>query len=198
MALTRGLAWAWAWAWAVVLGGCSFVLDPDELRADGLIDASEAGDAGDSGEAEARHDGAVGDAMAGDDGDGPRIVVSHSGMVSCTFEYRIGLTQCPERCGTWRYVVDASQSVGVGSFAWSFEATGGFAVTPSSAAGARVELSVQVPECLVGGTDVRPFSIVARLSADGAPAEPVLLPTIGVAQVTSCSGDDACPAPTVR
>lgn len=182
----------------VALGACSLVLDPDELRADGLgeVPPSDGGDAHDAADGDSTAE--VPEAAVDGDGGGPRVVVAHSGAVACTFEYRIGLTQCPERCGTWRYVVDASQSVGVGSFAWSFEATGGFAVTPSSAAGARVELSVQVPECLVGGTDVRPFSIVARLSADGAPAEPVLLPTIGVAQVTSCSGDDACPAPTVR
>jgi len=174
---------------SVCAPACSFVLDPDELRAERAEDGVEEGDVEPS-EVE------VSDATeASDEGDGPRVIVDHSGMVSCTFAYRLDLTQCPQSCGQWRYVVDASRSVGVGSFSWTFEATGGFSLSPAAVSRPRVELTLGVPECLVGGTDMRPFSIVARLSVDGAPAELVPLPQIGVAQVTSCSGEDACLAP---
>jgi hypothetical protein len=170
------------------LGACSLVLDPDELEAE-LADGMETIDA-DSGANET-------DVLATDDAAGPRLVVDHSGAVSCTFDNRIALTQCPETCqsGGWRYVVDASRSAGVGSFAWTFEATGGFRVSPAAAAGARVELRIDVPECLIGGTDVKPFTVLARVSLDGGPPALVELPAIRVALVQVCSGAGACEAP---
>lgn len=169
------------------LGGCSLLLDPDELvAASREVDASDgAGDVSDGTSADGEVD------------PGRNIVIAHSGMVACTLDFRIGITQCPETCGTggWTYVIDASASTGVGAFAWTFEATGGFVVTPRDASGARVSLTIDTPECLIGGTNVKPFSIVARLSVDGGPANPVNLPPISVGQVTTCSGQGSCPDP---
>jgi hypothetical protein len=166
----------------VLVHGCSLVLDPDELTAE-LADTD--GDAlGDTGE------------VLSDGVPDKQIVVEHSGMVACTFDYHLSLTQCPETCAPgWTYVVDASHSTGVGAFSWTFEATGGFRITPSHASGARVVLSIDTPDCLVGGTNMRPFTVIARLATDGGTPELIELPQIGVGQVIMCSGEGSCPDP---
>lgn len=179
-----------------ISSACSFVLDPDELHAT-LADAGDldtkVGDGTDAG----------GDLDPADTSDtdvpvGPAIVVRHSGANSCTFDFARSPTQCPISCPSagWTYVVDASDSSGVGTFAWTFEVTGGYVLDKRSAAGPRVSLVISLPECLIGGGDVRPFTLIARLSVDGGDAELVELPMISVASVTSC--DDApsgCAAP---
>jgi hypothetical protein len=176
--------------------GCSFVLDPDELHATlsdgGDLDANDA-DATDA-------EGDLDSDAASDTSDvpvGPAIVVRHSGANTCTFDFARSPTQCPITCPSagWTYVVDASDSVGVGTFAWTFEVTGGYVLDKRSAAGPRVSLVISLPECLIGGGDVRPFTLIARLSVDGGDAQLVELPVISVASVTTCGVPSGCAAP---
>lgn len=214
-------------ACALVLGACSLVLDPDELRvgdADevdvGAVDSDaadrdvaadtgikDANDAADTRDGASDTDGADDDAadaaadiatevdVAGDTVTAREVKVAHSGPIGCTLDYRIGLTGCPEACASWTYVVDAGRSVGVETFAWSFSATEGYTVEPPDANGPRVELTLGVPDCLIGGASMPAFEISARLSVDGEPAELIDLGTIHTSLVTTCDGKGACPDP---
>jgi hypothetical protein len=168
----------------LLAGGCSFVLDTDELVADGLPSSS---DSGDTGEADALDD------VPPD----KTIIVRHSGVGGrdCTLDYRVEVTQCATPCAEWTYVVDASASTGVGSFAWSFSATDEYTVEPRSAAGPRVELRIGAPECLIGGQDMPNFDLLVRLSTDGGDSQIIPLPKILVSKVQTCSGEGGCPDP---
>jgi len=122
-----------------------------------------------------------------------RLVVRHSGENGCTLEYR-SLLGCPTACA-WELVVDASESVGYGAFAWRFSATNSYRVSPSSASGARVTLEVDTPECGLTPPTVGPGKIIAEVSADGGAYVIAASIDFAVQQVASCGDEQLCPPP---
>jgi hypothetical protein len=180
---------------ALLLGACSLVTDSDELRfPEGGADTTA--DSTDTGRPDTAADTTVPpDTAQPDTADVPekRLVVRHSGENGCTLEYR-SLLNCPTACA-WTLVVDASESVGHGAFAWRFSATNSYRVSPSSASGARVTIEVDTPECGLTPPTVGPGKVIAELSADGGPYVIGASIDFAVQQVTSCGDDDLCPAP---
>ncbi|MFO0751072.1 MAG: hypothetical protein U1F43_36165 [Myxococcota bacterium] len=220
---------------ALLLGGCSLTLDPDDLRAELAADAKDGATtdvAASDGSADSLADvapdttevasvetdtsvvadtndiadtTAVADSEAEvDTGPTQEIVLHYSGdgPDGCNLEYQVViLTQCPQTCpakGGWHLVVDASDSLGVGTFSWRFAATNLYTVTPTLASGARVELEVDVPGCeLLSGTTVGPGAITVELSVDGGPYQQQrsLHWTTSSVPAASCHREGVCPAP---
>lgn len=168
-----------------LLVGCSLLTDSEALRfAD--VDGADAVDT---------RDVQTETADTPDVADVPerRLVVRHSGESGCTLEYR-SLLGCPTACA-WTLVVDASESVGYGAFAWRFSATNSYRVSPSAASGARVTLTLDTPECGLNPPTVGPGKVIAEVSADGGGYVIAATIDFAVQQVSSCGDDDLCPAP---
>lgn len=184
--------------------GCSYLTDSEALRfrdttelevvdvSDG-VDRSDTTDTTDSRDTQPEtSDTAVPDTAAPDAPE-RRLVVRHSGESGCTLEYR-SLLNCPTACA-WTLVVDASESVGYGAFAWRFSATNSYRVSPSAASGARVTIEVDTPECGLTPPTVGPGKVIAEVSADGGGYAIAASIDFAVQQVSSCGDDDLCPAP---
>lgn len=183
MALLRHLYVA-----ALALCGCTLLTDSETLRFPSDSSDSSSTDA-------LPPDSTTPDSISGDTADVPerRLVVRHSGESGCTLEYR-SLLNCPTACA-WTLVVDASESVGYGAFAWRFSATNSYRVSPSAASGARVTLTLDTPECGLTPPTVGPGKVIAEVSADGGGYAIAASIDFAVQQVSSCGDDDLCPAP---
>lgn len=102
------------------------------------------------------------------------VVVHYSGESDvCQLNYFQGtlLDSCPETCPVntgWSIKIDASASVGVGSFSWRFGATDLYTVTPTTATGPVVTLTLKLPSCdLLNGSSPTSGSITVELGVDG-------------------------------
>lgn len=190
MEVLSGWPRAIAAALALTLAGCSLVLDSESLQLGGADVANP--DTRDS----TSPDEADGpDAPDADtDGPGAELIVRHSGENGCTLSYR-SLLSCPTSCD-WQLVVDAGESRGVGSFAWRFSATGAYRVSPQTATGERVTLTLDTPACdPVVGVTVGPAKVLAEVSLDGGPYRIGASIDFTVQQVSQCPTSDLCPAP---
>ena len=225
MALLNALSRLVAAASALVLGACSLVLDPDDLRAKRALDAdtkvvdtSDASDASDTIELDTADtiELDTADATELDTADTvtdtgepdttiPReVIVHYSGEapLSCTFDYKvIPITNCPSSCPDnkgWNVVVDASDSTGVGAFNWRFGATDGYSVNPTQASGPRVTLTIGLPSCeLIAGAGMGPGSIAVELSTDGGAFEPrsAIRWAVRSVSASACTSQGFCPEP---
>lgn len=204
---------------AATLGACSLVLDPDDLTGhpfDGLNEDVTAADTAapptdTSGGADTRADAAgpadtdvedTGpiDAQANDTTSGPTVVIARPGVGGCELDYDTELiTSCPETCpsdGGWTLVFDASDSVGVDSYRWSFSVTNNYRVTPEVATTARVEVALDVPSCELFGTTVGGALLLARLRVNGEEEAHSADMSFSVRKVSSCGGTQGnCPSP---
>ena len=186
---------------ALALGGCSLVLDPDELRAElatdvaDTVDATTPDDTTDSAETVVE---------TAPETVTTEIVVHYSGEAptTCTFDYQVQpVTSCPKSCPNgagWRVVVDASQSVGVGAFNWRFAATDGYSVKPTQASGPRVTWTIELPDCaLLAGAEMGPGSIAVELATDGGTFLPrsAIRWSVRSVSAASCTSEGDCPGP---
>jgi len=198
----------------LVEGGCSFLLDPDDLRAEALdADGDVADTVADAADTAAVDTVTAPDSaeppdttpppdttIAQDTDNGPVRVVRYSGQnLGCVLDfYPAAITSCPRACpagsGGWVLVFDATGSTG-STFQWRLGATDGYTLAPQTPTGARVSATLAAPDCALFGTGIGPGRVIIELSVDGAPWEHVDTLDFSVRQVTSCSGPGACPAP---
>lgn len=213
--LTRALALVLVGALVATLGACSLVLDPDDLTADpidGLNDEVAPADTtatdapssdatpADTATADAAPDATATDTAEPDTVTGPTVVIRRPGVGGCELDYDADLiTSCPGTCpsdGGWTLVFDASESVGVDSYRWSFSVTNNYRVTPEVATTARVEVNLDVPSCELFGTTVGGALLLARLRVDGEEEEHAADVSFSVRKVGSCgAGQGNCPSP---
>lgn len=185
----RTPAWLAAIALASSVAACSILYDPDDLALPGTGDDIRV-------EVEVGTGDSVADAPGPDGDAGPELVIAHTGQSGCTLQYRNAVaTQCPTACG-WELVFSADQSRGHAAFAWRFAATGSYRVSPETATGARVTVTLQPPSCeLIPGTTVGPARVLADISPDGGPFRSAATLDFNVQQVGQCAATDLCPTP---
>ncbi len=200
MAILKRFPHSAALVFALFLGtgttSCSVLLDPDDLALDdtGRVDSTP-NDTGPGDTGPETTDGT--DAADGADASPDAttdLVVRYSGQSSCILEYTSVLS-CPQSCD-WPIVFDASESTGIGAFAWRLSATGSYRVSPQAATGARIEVTLQPPSCeLFPGVTVGPAKVLAEVSLDGGPYVIGATLDFSPQQVAQCSQNDLCPAP---
>lgn len=217
MVLLRVAHVALAFGLCGALAACSVVLDPDQITArraaaDDAADTRATPDSAspdsvattDTTTPDTSDTGATATTLttapdAGPDTPDRVIDVRYSGQNGCTLGFKsIPITNCPQACpsGGWSLVFDASASVGVSTFAWRFDATDNYKITPDTATGARVTAKLDVPACeLLAGAKVGPAKVLASLSVDGGPYTTTVTLDFNVSQVTSCDGANDCPGP---
>ncbi|MGM0575016.1 MAG: hypothetical protein ACQEXJ_04710 [Myxococcota bacterium] len=174
----------------VGVGGCSALLDADDLRAP---DASAEVSASDS-----TSDVPTQDADGDPDVD---VVVRTPGAGSCTLVYEDRPLECPGSCpssGGWELVFDGSDSVGVESWDWEFVASTGWTVreerdgdTPRPT----VVVDLDTPDQCATGYDVKAGAVTVRLGVNGQDRQVVDVLSVAVSESTPCDEPNQCAPP---
>jgi hypothetical protein len=158
----------------LVAGGCSLLLDPDDLdeKNVGDTDATETSDTG-----------LETDTVSG-------FTVTHSGQNGCTLAY-VSMLGCPATCpssGGWplEFAVEDVQ----GSVSWRFSVTNQYRIG-ATASGASVTVDLDVPAgCLpTKPITVAPGEVIAELAVDGGAFTEVARFGFAVESRASCGSD---------